>query len=465
MQVEPLFYYDKANILTSSQLYTTDLFKQAITIHPVKDSAHLKTIHQLVSELRVKTLLKEASSVVDNVNRLEEAMQQTQKSKQWWLWHNAHINPKSKYELLVWNYFNASHMFQQHEHLPLLGLPQRYKTSINAALQIVTDRMNASGKSDPFLPPYILHDGFVTNEALGIEYVLQMSVRRKSSPLPQQYIAHVFLPFQSPGMSSYKPKLVLSQTIVNIVIPVAHYHNLVPFLELYEAECLRHNTSVHLHLVFFYHDELISKKLSQILDIYQTAKIDKYEITSHSYSPFYAYNYIAELLSDNQLLLFFDMTLHFSLNFLEHCRMNTIKGKQVFSPILFSFYKPDIVQKYASNVKHGSISSETGFFVRYNYQVTSIYRSDYAKVGGFKRSKGSSGSDDKHFLENILKSDIYLMRAIEPFLTRIYKPRNCKKLKTKASQEMCMNSVADSIGNKKILGSYILHNGILDSQL
>ena len=145
--------------------------------------------------------------------------------------------------------------------------------------------------------------------------------------------------------------------------------------------------------------------------------------------------------------------------------MNTIKGKQVFSPILFSFYKPDIVQKYASNVKHGSISSETGFFVRYNYQVTSIYRSDYAKVGGFKRSKGSSGSDDKHFLENILKSDIYLMRAIEPFLTRIYKPRNCKKLKTKASQEMCMNSVADSIGNKKILGSYILHNGILDSQL
>ena len=54
---------------------------------------------------------------------------------------------------------------------------------------------------------------------------------------PLQYsnsVLHVFLPSQSPRMSSYQLKPVLSKVFVNIAIPVAHYSKLTVFFRVDE---------------------------------------------------------------------------------------------------------------------------------------------------------------------------------------------------------------------------------------
>ena len=69
-----------------------------------------------------------------------------------------------------------------------------------------------------------------------------------------------------------------------------------------------------------------------------------------------------------------------------------LKGRQVYFPILFSFYKPDLVQQHLQRPLQMLISADTGFFLRYNYQVVSIFKADFTTVGGFADSAGKSNS-------------------------------------------------------------------------
>ena len=467
IQVKSLFFFDKDSTLRSSQLYKSEILKDAITVHPVADSTHFNAIHHRISETQVKLLMKEASLVIEDLSTFEESLtHKPMGPHDWWLWYHGHNrNPKSKHDLLIWQYFNSS-IYQLHEHLPALGLLSRHKSSIDIALQVIINQMNRKRKStDLFSPPYHLNEGYmVMDESAGLEFIFDMSVKSKATGNLQNYIANVQLPFQSPGISFYHSMEDIAPKTVNIIVPIAHYHHQVSqFLEMFETECLRMNERVYLHLVFFYHDEVISTKLSQIREIYEKAKIKVYEITDKPYSTSYAYNYMAEILSDDDLMLFADLSFQFSSKFLAHCRVNTIKDKQAFSPIAFSLYKPELVKKFTSKAEKETITSDNGFFLRYNYQVISLYRSDYAKSGGFRRSKGSTMSEDSQLIENILKTDIYLMRALEPYLIRLYRPRNCSVLQSKSKRESCMKSVADSIGSKKVLGTYLLQNGMLDT--
>ena len=70
------------------------------------------------------------------------------------------------------------------------------------------------------------------------------------------------------------------------------------------------------------------------------------------------------------------------------------------------------------------ISADTGFYLRYNYQVVSIFKSDFTTVGGFADSTKSSThlNDDVKFVDKVLSTDIYAMRALEPYLRRHYRP-------------------------------------------
>ena len=70
------------------------------------------------------------------------------------------------------------------------------------------------------------------------------------------------------------------------------------------------------------------------------------------------------------------------------------------------------------------ISADTGFFLRYNYQVVSLFKAVFTTVGGFTDSAGKSNShlnDDIKFVDKVLLMDIYAMRALEPYVMIAYK--------------------------------------------
>ena len=233
---------------------------------------------------------------------------------------------------------------------------------------------------------------------------------------------------------------------------------------MYEDVCLRHKLKVHLHIVMFGKNNKVLSRVTQLLARYPQEHISTYELSSSAFSYSKGFSHVASLLEDDDLMVFFDYGFVFTADFLDHCRMNTIKGRQVYFPILFSFYKPDLVQQHLQRPLQMLISADTGFFLRYNYQVVSIVKADFTTVGGFADSAGKTNShlnDDVKFVDKVLSTDIYAMRALEPYLRRHYRPRTCKGLSGNAHLA-CMNSRADAIGSKKILGSLLVSHDLLD---
>ena len=424
-------------------------------------------VHQYVQELKLKRLMQDVSVVQGDIERITHLVPDNRRhfKLKRWLWYDISSNPSSRYDIATWEYFNSTRLFLAYEHMPVIGLPNRFKIGINNALEVLLEIMNErEGNSHPFIPPYHLYDGFsVADHSSGIEYILHMSVHRQGSTEPLDYIANIFLPYQGAGMVTYQKSSTFLEMVVNIIINVGQSTDLSNFLQMYEEVCLRHKLKAHLHIVMFGKNNKVLSRVSQLLARHPQEHISTYELSSSAFSYSKGFSHVASLLEDDDLMVFFDYGFVFTADFLDHCRMNTIKGKQVYFPILFSFYKPDLVQQHLQRPLQMLISADTGFFLRYNYQVVSIFKSDFTSVGGFTDSAKSNShlNDDVKFVDKVLSTDIYAMRALEPYLRRHYRPRTCKGLSGNAHLA-CMNSRADAIGSKKILGSLLVSHDLLD---
>ena len=249
-----------------------------------------------------------------------------------------------------------------------------------------------------------------------------------------------------------------------MIVSVAETTDLSEFLQTYEVVCLEQNLRTHLHLVVFGKNNTVSSLVSKLKSRHIGAGITTYENTRSNFSHASGYQLVSERLQDNDFLVLFDYSFVFTSEFIDHCRMNTVQGKQAFFPILFSFYKPELVQKNQQRAPQMLISADSGFFLRYNYQVVSIYKSDYVAISQSASSQGSKGhlNEDLRFLDKALASNVYVMRGLEPYLRRHYRPRTCKGL-SGSTRLACMNSRADTIGSKKILGSILATHDLLDS--
>ena len=109
------------------------------------------------------------------------------------------------------------------------------------------------------------------------------------------------------------------------------------------------------------------------------------------------------------------------------------------------------------------IAPDTGFFLRYNYQAVAIFNSDYDRVSRVTLDNNTgTRNDDVRFVDKAIASEIYVMRALEPYLRRKYRTRSCEGLSSN-SHSACMNSKADAIGSKKLLGALLTHHDLLDA--
>ena len=348
--------------------------------------------------------------------------------------------------------------------MPVVALPPTLMEGSNTALEVLLDVMNTiEGKTSPFVPPYQLIDGYtITDHSSGVQYALHVAVHREDTQESIEYIADVFLPFQGAGMATYRQARELLEKTMNIIVCIARTHDMTEFLRVYENVCLRSIPSrTHLHVVVFGTNSKATAAVSQLQKAHATSGITLYKLTDTPFSYSHGYDHVAKTLANDDLMLLFDHNFYFTPEFLTHCRVLATQGTRAFFPIAFSFYKPELIEQYAQRQPKSLISSDTGFFLRYNYQVVALYRSDYDVIGGFGTTPQGNSNDDVRFIDKVLDTNVYALRALEPYLRRNYKPRSCKGLETN-SYSVCMNSRADSIASKKILGALVAANNLMD---
>lgn len=208
-------------------------------------------------------------------------------------------------------------------------------------------------------------------------------------------------------------------------------------------------------------------------------------------------------IRDHDIIFLIDVDILFSQVTIERIRQNTVKHKQVYLPIVFSEYNPEVVPSipipplmkissdndFLTDYKQMSlnyqfyanatiVNSESGYFREYGYGLASIYKCDImnSKINGFGITdiKGW-GLEDVKFLEKILTAsyqvqnqyllsiaegnelknisdyNLNVFRSPDPSLVHIFHRIICDIKLEKNQYKMCMGTKSNTLGNFRLL--------------
>lgn len=168
----------------------------------------------------------------------------------------------------------------------------------------------------------------------------------------------------------------------------------------------------------------------------------------------------------------------FDIKTLQRIRMNTILGKQVYLPIVFSQYDPKRL-KYSSSSENIISPNEIGYYRQFGFGICSIYKSDVLNpdINGFDRNITGWGLEDVKFLERIIQlgnkqndfsssnSNKYnitkllnVFRAPDPSLIHVYHEINCDSKLDITQYNMCVGTKGNTLGNTLNLENEFLNN-------
>lgn len=191
------------------------------------------------------------------------------------------------------------------------------------------------------------------------------------------------------------------------------------------------------------------------------------------------------LIRSDQIIFFIDVDITFNQLSLDRIRVNTIKQRQVYLPIVFSEYNP-----HRDNVTLSELGQETGYFRQFGYGICSIYKMDvlHPNLGGFNTDITGWGLEDVKFLERIVKLNqkptammantadigtddmkeaqnqtltLAIFRSADPSLVHVYHDIFCDKSLNEAQYQMCLGTKANTLGSYKYIESQFVNNRTL----
>ncbi|VDK42528.1 unnamed protein product [Anisakis simplex] len=236
-------------------------------------------------------------------------------------------------------------------------------------------------------------------------------------------------------------------------------------------------------------------------EIYDEIDIQVIEMGRQAFSRGVALSRGAASLPSDALMFFTDVDMLFTCETLQRIRLNTIRGAQVYFPIVFSEYSPETWSdndRLLSDAFH--YGRRRGYFRHFGFGLVSIYRADLDLVGGLnlnikamsllnriqsshnivlsrKRKVGNStvfilslavglakkycskesclimkmlkgwGMEDVDLFEKCVRSPLRVLRAPDPGLVHIYHTIRCSNSMPDAQHAMCIGSKAASIAS------------------
>ena len=180
-----------------------------------------------------------------------------------------------------------------------------------------------------------------------------------------------------------------SITKVNFIIPLSgRTETFRRFMENFEMSFLRHKENVSLFIILYkdqrkeQHSDifLVSNLVQNLKENYPQYRILLIKKID-SFHRGVALQEASEFFWSDDLLFFVDVDCVLSRDILFRIRQNTIQGRQVYFPIMFSEYNPEFVK---TDKRDGEfITNEKGFWRYSSYGQVSIYKSDFDEVHGY----------------------------------------------------------------------------------
>lgn len=448
--------------------------RSAITMAPVRFPKLMYRVHLLYEELAYNHSVLQQRQHEDEVKksfpfvpaRLRSAFRITSDKKSDSLQRGSpnHLLlqpkfvPHNKWEIHSWEYFNQTQLLQPFNSLPSTGL---IGVDRHEARNVLTKGMFLINKNKAPSERYgfeRLQNGYKRiDPSRGADYILDFVLNKQyghDSKIHKRI--NLFRPFQDEFL--VVPNEASSDRTVNFIVPLSGLSNrLVEFMRTYEANVLEITEDATLTIVLSNSSD--SDAVHRFIQHYQTKYPDAKIVILDIYGDFargVAVHKGVQLFSKYDLLFICDVDIDVKWNFMRRCRLNTVRGKQVYFPIFFKLYKMDFVHKYGRINITSTIMRQNGHWAHYSYGMVCIYGEDYLDTGGFDLSLQGWGEEDVSFLHQVIKAGKEIMRAPDPGLIHRWHPKHCSKatISSDTVYEHCLRSRAENIADRIELANY-----------
>lgn len=425
--------YSSFNILQSTNvdielkyLLKQPTFNNSITIHPVIKEEYFYILHSYFTK---EGLQRNHNSIykVKKSFEITSSKYPDLKNLTWPVGNQPGNLPLTRFDIMSWKYFTNKKLYfrddfttvSSHSNIELEDIQQVVYSSI----LYIHNKHYRKLKFEKLINGYRKKD-----LSRGIDYVLDMEFRNLSNELIHKRI-QLCKPLGK--IDILKTPYVTENTRINIVLPVKpqDVESTLRFLQHYRKICMEKKDKSFLMLVLLYEPHLpgkdskhdIYKKLKdKALSLSKDFKRDNNKITwlsikvpknSYHYSHFHNHllnfgilDLALKKFSLDSLVFFTSPYIEMYNDFLNRIRMNTIQGYQVFNPIPFIEYSPNITQRVSSCI---DITKNIGHFNVHNNNHISFYVKDYIKA----RNKLAKDVPLVHIDKDILKLTLHIQKA------------------------------------------------------
>lgn len=493
--------------------------KQALTVHPVSDPEQMYRLHRYFTELElqktydeiaklqvncllfpkscgtddVEALLVKVSSRMRNrprrlapvkiamprvspqgeIKNVSVVAFEGNRTAQWPVGINPPFEPKSRFEVLKWEYFTEEEIYSCIDGSPKCELSGVDRLDVVDIIDAAMGELNRKYKPVLHLKKQQLINGYRRfDPTRGMEYTLDLQLEAFNQKGHSRSIVkrvHLMRPLSRTEIIPMP--YVTEATRVHIIVPLTlqDRERVGHFLEAFASNAFETSENAVLTFLFIY-DPVEAQQVNQN-DIFAgvKAQINTYErkyptvkipwISVKTETPFQIkfMDIISKKHPVDTLFLLADANTNINSEFLNRCRMNSINNWQVFFPVHFQDYKAEVARQSSQPAAAAAadLVKDAGHFDRQLFDEACFYNSDYMAT---RTRMVADVQENEEILETldiydmfVKYSSLHVFRAVEPALHQRYNYQECNPRLSEDVYHRCVQSNLEGLGSRSQL--------------
>ncbi|KAM9343021.1 chondroitin sulfate synthase 2 [Pholidichthys leucotaenia] len=449
----------------------SEQFRNALTVHPVSDPEQIYRLHRYFTQIELQKTYDEIAKLQAEIKNVSVVAFEGNRSAQWPLGISPPFEPKSRFEVLKWEYFTEEEIYSCIDGSPKCELRGIDHMDVADVIDAAIGELNKKYMPILHLKKQQLINGYRRFDPIrGMEYTLDLQlevVNQKGHSHSITKRVHLVRPLSQ--IEIIPMPYVTEATRVHIIIPLTlqDRHFADHFLEVFASNAFETSENVILTFLFIYdpveaqqvkQNDIFSSVKAQINNYerkYPTVKIPWISVKTETPSQIKFMDIISKKHPVDTLFFLAKINTNINSEFLNRCRMNSINNWQVFFPIHFQEYNPDVAYHNQQRPVTVDLVKDVGHFDRLSFEEACFYNADYMTTRSrmvVDIQENEEILDSLDIYDMFVKySGLHVFRAVEPALRQHYRYQPCNPRLSEDIYRRCVWSNLESLGSRSQL--------------
>lgn len=444
-------------------------FNTALTVHPMLDPLQMYKLHRHFAHVELERTYQEIQQLQLEIQNTSSLSADGDLSATWPIGITPSFQPKTRFEVLRWDYFTEEAAFACVDGSPKCELRGADAADVADVVAAAIEELNHRYQPVLHVRKQQLLNGYRRfDPTRGMEYTLDLQlelVTQKGHSRSLVKRVHLLRPLSE--VEIIPMPYVTEASRVNVILPLTAPERdyASRFLEVYAASAFENAENAVLTFLFIYDPfeaqqvaqndvfGAVKARIAEYEQRYSQVKIPWISVKTDAPSQIKVMDIISKKHPVDTLFFVAGVSTEVTTEFLNRCRMNTINSWQVFFPIHFQGYNPTIAfHNQPSPLSGLDLVRDAGHFDRDAFNEACFYNADYMAA---RTRMAADAQDNEDILETmdiydlfVKYSNLHVFRAVEPALLQHYRPHSCNPRLSEEQYHRCMQSSLEGLGSR-----------------